>query len=557
MNGRVILACLLASACAAGVLVGAPAQAASSQAASPQPGGLSRAAASTTDQVIVQYRPGFSGASQRTLEVSIGAASGRSAPLLGPGTRILKVPRAQAAVYALSQHPGVVRAEPDAVGTPTATPNDPYFPWAYPSLDGLGGQIDRKFTRAQAAWDVSTGSSTVTIAVVDTGVSPHPDLLPNLLPGFNTVDNTTQVSDPQGHGTQVAGMAAAHGGNGTGVAGYCWTCRILPVKISNNTTTGTAYSSDAAEGIRWATDRGARIINLSYGFDDTATLRSAVDYAMAANSLVVAAAGNDGLDRPRYPAAYDPVLAVGYSVASATPQLQPASNFGAWVDVAAPGGLTTGPQRTDGTFGYQVVGGTSLASPAVAGAAALLVAARPDLSAVKLHQALCGTAVPVTTGATVRCGVLDAGALLGTAANSSPAPSPTPSPTSEPTSTPVPTASPTPTTSPTPTATPAPTPTSTATVPTVQTWSFSGSLSSRNPERTHTLMAPITTLAMTATLSRKCSAITVTATDGSGRTATLTLRNAQVGEIWHPGGALLLRVSGCSGSYTLAVRSKA
>jgi subtilisin family serine protease len=467
---------------------------------------------------------------------------------------VLKVPRARAAVQALSKHPGVVRAEPDVVGTPMASPNDPYFPWAYPSLDGLGGQIDRKFTRAQAAWDVSTGSSTVTIAVVDTGVSPHPDLVPNLLPGFNTVDNTTQVSDPQGHGTQVAGMAAARGGNGTGVAGYCWTCRILPVKISNNSTTGTAYSSDAAEGIRWAADRGARIINLSYGFDDSTTLRSAVDYATAANALVVAAAGNDGLDRPRYPAAYEPVLAVGYSVASATPQLQPASNFGAWVDVAAPGGLTTGPVRTDGSFGYQVVGGTSLASPAVAGAAALLVAARPDLSVAQLHQALCGTAVPITTGAMVRCGVLDAGALLATASNSSPAPSPTPTPTSEPTSTPAPTVSPTPT--PTPTPTPSPTPTPTATTSTVQNWTFSGSLSSRNPERTHTLTAPVTTLTMTATLSRKCTAITVTATDGSGRTATVGLRNGQVGEIWHQGGTLTLRVKGCSGSYTLAVRSQ-
>jgi Subtilase family len=555
MNGRVILSCLLASACAAGALVGAPAQAASSQAPSPQPGGVSRAAASTTDQVIVQYRPGFSGASQRTLEVSLGAASGRSAPLLGPGTRILKVPRAQAAVQALSQHPGVVRAEPDVVGTPTATPNDPYFPWAYPSLDRLGGQIDRKFTRAQAAWDVSTGSADVTVAIVDSGVSPHPDLTPNLLPGYNTVDNSTNVSDPYGHGTHVAGMAAARGGNGLGVAGYCWTCRILPVKINYSDSTGRAYVSDAAEGIRWATDRGARVINLSYVFSDSTALRSAVDYAVAANALVVAAAGNDGLNSPNFPAAYESVVGVGESISSSTPGLQPTSDFGSWVDVAAPGGLTTGPMLTTGEYPYYGVGGTSLAAPAVAGAAALLVAARPDFSVAQLQQALCGTAVPITTGATVRCGVLDAGALLGTASNSSPAPLPTP--TSEPTSTPVPTASPTPTTSPSPTATPAPTPTSTATVPTVQAWSFSGSLSSRNPERTHTLTAPITTLAMTATLSRKCSAITVTATDGSGRTATLTLRNAQVGEIWHPGGALTLRVKGCSGSYTLAVRSQA
>jgi subtilisin family serine protease len=545
MNGRVVLSAVLACACTMGVLVGMPAQA-----APPVASAASSARMVPTDQVIVQYRPGFAAASQRTLETSMGATASRSAPLLGEGTKVLKVPRAAAAVAALAQHPGVLRAEPDVLGSPMLTPSDPYFPWAYPSLDGLGGQIDRKFTRAQAAWDVTTGSTDVTIAIVDTGVSPHPDLVPNLLPGFNTVDNTTLVSDPQGHGTQVAGMAAARGGNGVGVAGYCWTCKILPVKISNNTTTGTAYVSDAAEGIRWAADRGARIINLSYGFDDSTTLRSAVDYAISANALVVAAAGNDGLDRPRFPAAYDPVMAVGYSVASATPQLQPASNFGSWVDVAAPGGLTTGPMRTDGSFSYQVVGGTSLAAPAVAGAAALLVAAQPNLSAAQLHQALCTSAVTITSGPSVRCGVLDAGALLTVSSSPLPSSSPTPTPTASPTPTP------TATTAPAPTATASPTPTPTATTSAVLSWSFSGSLSTRVPERSHSLTSPTATLALTATLSRKCTAITVVATDGSGRSTTVALRNGQVGEVWHQGGTLTLRVKGCSGSYTLSVRSQ-
>lgn len=202
------------------------------------------------------------------------------------GVRILQVPeQAEARVIAaLSRNPNFEFAEPDYIATIVLTPNDPYyasFQWHLPKV------------AAPTAWDTTTGSTNVTVAVIDSGVqAAHPDLAGRVLPGFDFVNNDADPSDDNGHGTAVAGVAAAQGNDGIGIAGAAWNVAILPVKTMN--ASGSGSYSAIANGITYAADRGARIINLSLGGTATSsTLQNAVSYAWNKGSLLVAAAGNN------------------------------------------------------------------------------------------------------------------------------------------------------------------------------------------------------------------------------------------------------------------------
>jgi subtilisin family serine protease len=250
------------------------------------------------------------------------------------------------------------------------------------------------------------------IAVVDSGVDAgHPDLQAKLLPGrrfYNGGSWDSNWQDYNGHGTHVAGIAAASTNNGQGVAGVGWNNRILPVRVLDST--GSGYTSDVAAGVRWAVDNGARVINMSLGGEGyDPALETATSYAWSHGSLVVAAAGNCGDPQNYYPscsvanpvifpAANPNVLAVAATdSADGRPSF---SSYGWWVDVAAPGvsvlsTMWSGNYLTPGCSGqaYCYLSGTSMASPAVAGLAALVWARDPAQSPAQVANTIMNTAL--------------------------------------------------------------------------------------------------------------------------------------------------------------------
>ncbi|MFI5890639.1 S8 family serine peptidase [Actinoplanes sp. NPDC051513] len=253
-----------------------------------------------------------------------------------------------------------------------------------PDDPGYSGQWGIVRTHVNEAWSSGRGNARVTIAIVDTGVTRLPDLAPRMLTGHDFVNDDDDPADDNGHGTMAAGVAAASGYNKTGVAGVCWYCRILPVKVLD--AKGNGGYDKIAEGIRYAADQGATIISLSLGgADDSKLLRDAVTYADAKGSLVVAAAGNQGSPQPHYPAAIPSVLSVGG--VDERDRRYSWSNYGSsWVDVTAPG--CNPAQRPDGAIGQYC--GTSSATPFVAGVAGLLASTDPAPSAAVIRKALTG-----------------------------------------------------------------------------------------------------------------------------------------------------------------------
>lgn len=250
--------------------------------------------------------------------------------------------------------------------TPAIVPNDTLYgryQWNLPEI------------ATEKGWNVTRGKNEIIVAVVDTGVQlDHPDLQGRLVPGTNIVDPSKPPEDDVGHGTHVAGIIAAQVNNNEGVAGMTWYTKIMPVKVLDSTGAGTTYS--VAEGIIWATDHGANIINMSLGnYADAQFLHDAVKYAHDRGVALVAASGNDNTDRPGYPAAYPEVIAVSATDPDETRAEY--SNFGDYIDVAAPGSsiASTYPGSR-----YAALSGTSMASPHVAGLLSLVKAANPDLT---------------------------------------------------------------------------------------------------------------------------------------------------------------------------------
>ncbi|HMA38126.1 MAG TPA: S8 family serine peptidase [Chloroflexia bacterium] len=283
---------------------------------------------------------------------------------------------AAAAAAALAGTPGVAYAEPDYRLHSAWVPNDPFY-----SKQWYLAQIN-----APAAWDVTTGRDSVVVAMIDTGIAAnHPDLAGKLVPGYNFVSDTPNTADDNGHGTYTAGLVGAIGNNGLGVAGVAWGVRLMPVKILDRD--GGGNIGDFSQGIHYAVDHGAKILNISAGIDyPTGSMEEAVYYAHSHGVVVVASAGNTPDGRPRYPAGYDGVIAV--SATDEQDRSAAFSSYGSFVDLAAPGTdmISTGwsPDR----LGYDWASGTSSSAPLVAGAAALLLSVRPDLSPVGVQQLL-------------------------------------------------------------------------------------------------------------------------------------------------------------------------
>lgn len=276
------------------------------------------------------------------------------------GAFIMDVPSENLAerIQQVQNSSGVLQVEPDHWAQAADTfPNDP----------GFVNQYALTSIRAPQGWDLSTGSSSITIAILDSGVDlGHVDLAGKLVGGYDFVNTDFIPQDDYGHGTHVAGIAAASGNNGAGIAGVSWGARIMPLKVLNSSG-GGSYSNVAA-GIVWAVDHGAQVINLSLGgASPSLVLQNAVIYAYNHNVLMAASAGNTGSAFVLYPARYPQVMAVGASNMSN----QPASfsNYGAEVDIAAPGeniySLWLG--------GYLIQSGTSMSAPHVSGLAAVLL----------------------------------------------------------------------------------------------------------------------------------------------------------------------------------------
>lgn len=407
-------------------------------------------AAFVPGEVIVKFKPGVRA---QSVDELARLESVRELPLDGVGLyRMSGELGAQSAdvatdtlrlVAELAARDDVLYAHPNYLLEPFAEPNDPLY----------GAQWHLRAINLPSAWDQTTGSASVTVAVLDSGILPtHPDLAGKLAPGYDFV-SSTQVSgdgdgrdgdptDPEGdfHGSHVAGTVAAATNNGVGVAGVSWGSRILPVRVLG-AQSGTL--ADAIDGILWSVGESvpgvpnnpnpADVLNLSLGGEglcgSVGALQDAFDEANAVGAAVVVAAGNFDEDASNFiPASCGGVITVGAT--TLTGGRASYSNYGARIDVMAPGGDVTqdadGDGEPDGVLstvfdtatgdnGYAYYEGTSMASPHVAGVIALMKSVRPSLSGAEARDILQSTAQPISGGScSVGCGagLIDAAAAL-------------------------------------------------------------------------------------------------------------------------------------------------
>jgi len=342
------------------------------------------------DRLAVRFRAGATVAGVQALHQNAGA---RLRKVIGPlNVHVVDLAPGVSALSALTAYrsSGLVQyVEQDGYAYALATPNDQYYniQWHYPAIN------------LPAAWDTTTGSAAVIVAVVDSGIRSHPDLNGITVQGRDTFSDDNDPTDPgcsldsslPSHGMHVTGTIAALTNNGIGVAGVNWGgvagTRIMAIRALGEMSgmCGTGTLTDVADGIIYAADHGAKVINLSLGASVGSTaLEDAVNYAYARGVTLVAAVGNDN-GPVGYPAAYGNVIAVAATACNNAKAVY--SNSGPQVDVAAPGGDVTvtcgmdpdtevvwspswSPSVGNAYFGLQ---GTSMAAPHVAGVAALMI----------------------------------------------------------------------------------------------------------------------------------------------------------------------------------------
>jgi thermitase len=325
------------------------------------------------DQLIVAVKPGT--------RVVLAADNGPK-PIrefdLDLHYQVVQVPAGMSrdeAIARLKTHPNVQMVMPNHVYNASLTPNDSMY----------SSQWSMKRTNATKAWDKGVNTSNVTVAVLDTGIDyDHPEFAGRVIKGPDIADNDSDPMDKMGHGTHVAGIIGASGNNGIGVAGVAWNCKLLAVKVLGDKGNGT--TDYVAEGIKYAADHGARVINLSLGNSDASglaldpVLHQAMVYAHQKNVLVVAAAGNE------HGEVHSPANDPNAIAVSSTSNflffewMSMFSNHGDKVEVAAPGGGIYSTLPTHGSqlgSNYGKLSGTSMAAPFVSGEAALIIAQHP------------------------------------------------------------------------------------------------------------------------------------------------------------------------------------
>ncbi len=334
------------------------------------------------------------------------------------------------------------------------TPNDQYFRYQW-NFDNPGtGGINVK-----EAWDITTGDPSVVVAIIDTGIAYEdyvdqvsafrteeyflaPELAQtNFRPGYDFTNNDSHPNDDHGHGTHIAGIIAQSTNNGQGTAGIAFNTSLMPVKVLDDEGAGTSF--DVADGITWATDNGADVINLSLGSSSPSfTIQRACEYAHNNGVTVVCSTGNDGTGAVSYPAFYDQCcIAVGATRYDETRTFY--SNYGPEIDVVAPGGDSSVDQNFDGVgdgilqqtfingdrgnFQYYLFNGTSMAAPHVSGVAALLLASGRAQTPAEVREALQATAKDLGTPGwdpEYGWGLIDAAAALRYSGGSNPGPQP-------------------------------------------------------------------------------------------------------------------------------------
>ena len=340
---------------------------------------------------------------------------------------------------------GVARLEPDLAIRTASLPNDQLLSsqWSLHNTGQYAGTVGNDINVAQA-WSLTTGSRSVVVAVIDSGIDiAHPDLAANIwtnpnevagsavdgdrngyvddIHGWNFVDNNNQPTDSYGHGTHVAGIIGAVGNNRIGVTGIDWQVSLLPLKVQDSR--GIGYTSAVIKAINYVTmmrrDHGINIVAVNASWQSAAGYSVVVQEAIRAMGdagvTFIAAAGNEASNNdaiPRYPASYALPNVISVGALSTTNTLASMSSYGiTTVDLAAPGSLiqSTFPGGT-----YGILSGTSMATPQVTGVVALLAAAKPGITVAEVRAAILGTTTPVASlaGKVVTGGRLNAGAAV-------------------------------------------------------------------------------------------------------------------------------------------------
>jgi thermitase len=381
-----------------------------------------------TGQIIVKFKPGYTVTQINEDLAKYHASVIKTIP--GINQTVVKVPAGQENIITqeLKTDPYVETTQRDYTTHAFFTPNDPLFSMQY-AFNNTGQTILGKAgvanadIHAEQAWDTTQGNG-VKVAILDTGINLNqPDLAGKVILQDSFVSNT--VEDGNGHGTHVAGILAADTNNSVGVAGTCPGCELMIGKVLDDTGSGT--TSNAVAGIVWAANNGAKVISMSLGTTEASTeslYEEAVQYALSKGAIVIAAAGNDDNTEFNYPAAAPGVISV--AATTNTDQKASYSNYGSWVQIAAPGDdiLSTGPthafqlepQGYSFTQPYYYLSGTSMATPDVSGVAALIATTQYGTTPQAIASRLCSTADKISgTGTLWVCGRVDAAAAVGPA----------------------------------------------------------------------------------------------------------------------------------------------
>jgi len=332
---------------------------------------LASAQSSVPGRMLVGFK---SDLSPEEAEAVVKSAGGKNSKKLGDlNVHVVELPETanfHAVENAFKGRKEVEFTEPDMiVSVDQVAPNDPSYPsqWHLPKI------------QTPTAWSTTKGSTAIKIAILDSGVDPnHEDLYSRLVPGWNTFDGNNNTADVYGHGTKVAGTASASSNNGMGVAGVSWETLIMPIRVTD--TAGYAYYSTLASGLNWAANNGARVANMSFDVTGSSTISSAAQYFQSKGGVVITSAGNSGAASDLAPSPYMTTV----SGTDPNDAIYGWSTTGKRVTLSAPGCVTT----TFNGNGYGGACGTSFASPIVAGVAALVLSANPNLTAAQVTSIL-------------------------------------------------------------------------------------------------------------------------------------------------------------------------